>query len=116
RGRLSENAQNMIGQQKQRLCDGITGAAEAARAAAERLEEREDRSIAGYARTAADGLEQVRDYLAAADVNDMLDDVRGFTRRHPEWVLGGLFVAGLAMSRFLKADRRFGPRGRPPTG
>jgi hypothetical protein len=113
RGRLGERAQGVVQEQKQRLCAGIDGIAQAARAAAERLEEREDQSVAGYARAAAGSLEQVRDYLQAADVRDMADDVRQFTRRHPEWVLGGLFVAGLAMARFMKADRPIEPRGLP---
>lgn len=114
KGRLAERASSLIRDQKDRLCTGLDGAAKAARAAAEKLEEEgQEQSVAGYARAAVGGLEQVRDYLRAADVNDIADEVRQFTRRHPEWVLGGLFVAGLAMARFMKADRPIGPRPLP---
>ena len=113
RQRITERAQGFVQEQKSRLCTGIDGAAQAARAAAEKLEESQDPTVARYARAAVGGLEQVRDYLQAADVSDLAADVRRFTRNHPEWVLGGMFVVGLALARFMKADRPIGPRGLP---
>ena len=74
------------------------------------LRERGDDGVAAYAATVADGLEGARDYLRDADVGELLSEGRRFTKRHPEWVLGGMFVAGLAVARFLKADRPGGGR------
>ncbi len=114
RGHATERAREVFDQQKRQLCGGIHDAAEAARAAADKLEEKQDHSVARYARLAGDGLDQVGQYLEAADVRDMTQSVSRFTRRHPEWVIGGMFLAGVAIARFLKADRHIGPRGRPP--
>ena len=115
RGRITERAQGIVDSQKERFCKGIDDAAQAAHAAAERLEERDDPTVASYAHAAARTLEHARDYLSAARVDDLMDDARGFARRHPEWILGGMFVAGLAVARFLKANR-MASRGRPPHG
>ena len=35
----------------------------------------------------------------------MVDHAADCARRHPEWALGGAYVAGLAIARFLKASR-----------
>ncbi|HEX6986109.1 MAG TPA: hypothetical protein VF170_12080, partial [Planctomycetaceae bacterium] len=46
-------------------------------------------------------------WLRSKDAGEMVRGCGEFTRRHPEVVLGGLFLAGVALARFLKAsDRR----------
>ena len=104
-GKAADRARQFADTQKGRLAGGLDDAAAAARAVVDKLGERDDDAVARYARTAADGLESARDYLHNADVSELLDGAKRFTRRHPEWVIGGLFVAGLAAARFLKADR-----------
>ena len=108
--------QGMAGDQKNRVAGTIDDLCKAAQAAVDRLEEQNDPKIAGYARTAADSLGGVRDYLQHAEISDIMDDASRFTRRHPGLVLGGLFIAGLAASRFMKADRPYQARGRLPHG
>src|SRR5687767_2230449 len=46
RQRMADRAQGLIQEQKSKLCAGIDGAAQAARAAAEKLEESEDPTVA----------------------------------------------------------------------
>ena len=104
RGKLNERVRGFAGEQKKRVAGGVGDASAAARAAAEKLRERDDATVAGYAEAAADQLDRVRDYFEHADVGDLMRDAAGVTKRHPEWVLGGAFVVGLALSRFLKAD------------
>lgn len=112
RQKLQEMAQDGKG----RTAGIFDDLSKAARAAVDTLEERNDHRIASYARTAANSLEQVRDYVRHADLSDLADDAGRVTRQHPGMVLGGLFVAGLAVSRFLKADRPYASRHRPPHG
>jgi hypothetical protein len=116
RGRVGERARSVLDQQKQSLCKGLDDVAQAAHAAADGLEERDGQAIAHYAHMAGDTLERVRDYVDSADVREIAENLRAFARRHPEIILGGMFVVGLAVARFVKADRRFEPRGRPPQG
>lgn len=81
---------------------GIFGSA--IRAAAQSLEEDGQTSVANYAEMCADQLENTADYLRERRLSDMYHDANGFARKHPEIFLGGLFVAGLAAARFLKAS------------
>ena len=114
-GALSDRTQQLADAGKSRAAAGIQDIVRAARAAADALEERNDPTVAGYARSLADSLDQAGGYLQNADVSDLWREVNTFTRRRPEWVVGGAFVVGLALARFLKADRR-GPQRRdhPP--
>ncbi len=96
------------------MCSGVNDAASAARAAAEELRRRDDPTIAGYAEAAADQLERVRDYLQNAQLSDLGREAASLMRSRPEWVLGGAFVAGLAIARFLKAGKHGGMQGDGP--
>lgn len=116
RGQITQRAREMLDQQKQQLCQGLDHVVQAAHAAARSLEERDSAGVARYAHMAGDSLERVHEYLCAAGVDDVAQDARQFVRRHPEWVIGGLFIAGLALARMIKADRPIGPRGRLPHG
>jgi hypothetical protein len=92
--------------QQDSLAQRCSAYAEAARAASQKLGEGDGNMLAAPAQRAADGLEQLSGYLKNKDPMDLLGDVEAFARRRPEIVFGGLFVAGLAAARFLKASRR----------
>jgi len=77
----------------------------AIRKASSKLHEEQHDSIASYVDAAAEQLDRYRRSLESKDVGELLDDAQDFTRRHPEVVYGGLFVAGLAAMRFLKASK-----------
>lgn len=93
-------------QGKQRTVEELSHLSAAARAAAQTLREQQDVRIAGYADGLADQIERVTSYLRDKRVQDMARDVRQMARNHPALVMGGLFVAGLALARFLKATDR----------
>jgi hypothetical protein len=91
-------------QQKAHLADELSHLGSAMRGAARQLrEEREDR-VADYAEVAAEQVVHGAEYLRRRDLAGLLTDVESFARRRPEVFLGGLFVAGLGISRFLKAS------------
>ena len=98
-----------IAKQKETLAEKVGEYAKAAHAAAERLQADDGNMLAEPTGRAAEQLERFSGYLRERDAMDLLDDLEGLARRRPEVVFGGLFVAGLAAARFLKASRR-GPR------
>jgi hypothetical protein len=112
--RISERVKNesagYVNKRREGLAGEIGKFSLAARDAAERLDNEGDPTIATYAHKAADVMDEAKDYLANRDLSAIGRDVADLTRRRPEWVLGGLFIAGLAASRFFKAsadrDRR----------
>lgn len=48
-------------------------------------------------------LENLASYLASRDLATMTDDARAFARRRPPLFLGGMFVAGIGIARYLRA-------------
>lgn len=114
---LQGQVTQLVGDQKAKAADQIDGFAGAIRKAAQSLHEENDEALAGYADGAASAVEQARDYLRDREPADLFRDLGGFIRRRPEWGLGGLFIAGLAAGRFLKASHNASaPSGSSPGG
>jgi hypothetical protein len=63
-----------------------------------------DDSVARYMERAAQGVERMATYLDEKDVNQILHDAREMARRRPEVFVGGLFIAGLMLGRFLRSS------------
>ena len=80
----------------------------AIRKAAEELD-KNDEPAARWAFSAADRLDETSDYLWNRDTDELLRSAEGFARRHPEVVLGGMFLAGMGLARFFKATREPAP-------
>ena len=63
-----------------------------------------DDSVGRYMERAAQGVERMAAYLDEKDVNQILHDAREMARRRPEVFVGGLFIAGLMLGRFLRSS------------
>jgi hypothetical protein len=59
--------------------------------------------IAGVVTTAADQAERIASYLRTTDAREILYTVEDMARRQPLIFLGGAFLLGAAVSRFIKA-------------
>jgi hypothetical protein len=72
-------------------------------------------AIANAAETAAEQAERVATYLRDTDARQIISNVEQAARRQPILFLGGAFVLGVAVSRFMKAaggdrqDAGYGP-------
>ena len=68
----------------------------------------ENETLASYVDMASDQLKRFADEIRQRGVADMLDDVHNFARRRPVVFIGGAFLIGLGVARFLKssAERR----------
>lgn len=91
--------------QKDWVGEEVQHVGNAIRSAANHLHETEDDRVADYVEMAADQLDCTANYLRKRDVGGLVDDLGGFARRRPDVFLGGMLVAGLGISRFLKASR-----------
>lgn len=107
---------DMLDQQRQRVAAQVRTAAEAARRAADRFREDHDDNIASVIQTFGTEVNRLGDYLDRQDLNGLWRDAQSFARRRPELFLGGMFVAGLALSRFLKASTDQGPTDQGSAG
>lgn len=89
---------------KSQLGERIHGYGSSIRRAADKLRDEDDPNIAHYADVVADKLDQAADYVQSRDPGMILRDVERAARRRPEIFFGGMFLAGLVLSRFLKAS------------
>jgi hypothetical protein len=76
--------------------------------AADKLKKEDHETVGCYVEAAAEQIDRLRQTLEQRSVQSVLSDAQAITRRHPEVVYGGLFVAGVALMRFLKASHRDG--------
>ncbi len=90
--------------QKTRLSEHAAHYSHSTRAMAEKLREEDDANLAGYADSVAVQLDRAAGYLRERDLGGMLEDIEDTVRRRPEVFFGGMFIAGMAFARFLKAS------------
>ncbi len=57
-----------------------------------------------------------REHDAENGVSDMMDDVAAFARRRPALFIGGAFLIGLGVARFLKSSSESVAPSTSPTG
>jgi len=60
---------------------------------------------AEFGHKVADRVEQTAQYLRTRDVRGIVNDAENYARRSPAVFLGGAFLLGIAVSRFLKSSR-----------
>jgi uncharacterized protein YjbJ (UPF0337 family) len=99
----------MVGQQKTRAAERLTGLAGALRQAAGNLQNDESMGIGRAADSAAGQIDRLAGYLRDRDLGDLVHDAETMARRHPDVFLGATFLSGLLLARFLKssADRGY---------
>lgn len=83
----------------------VRDAANAAKAAARDLRERDQAMLAGWADMAADNMSHAAQSLDGRDIGEIFSNVENFARRQPAVFLAGVALAGFAAARFAKAAR-----------
>jgi hypothetical protein len=106
-GGIKQNVTSRVDEQKNRAADGLGGIAGAIRNAGNELRT-ENEALASYVDMASDQLRRFADQIREKGVADMLDDVQRFARRRPALFIGGAFLVGLGMARFLKSSAERG--------
>ena len=102
--RLMEQGQNAVAQQKECVAGECEVFGAAVREAAHKLEEEGHEKVACYAEACADEFDRAAKYIRERDFAKLYDDASCFARKHPEVVLGGMFLAGVAIARLMKAS------------
>jgi hypothetical protein len=102
-GGIQQRVTSRVDEQKNRAADGLGGIADVFRSAGNELRN-ENETLASYVDTASDQLRRFADNIRQRGIADMLDDVHAFARRRPALFIGGAFLIGLGVARFLKAS------------
>jgi hypothetical protein len=105
-GGIQQRVTTRVDEQKKRAADGLGGIADVFRSASNELRN-DNETLASYVDLAGDQMRRLAEHIRQRGVADMLDDVHAFARRRPALFIGGAFVLGIGLARFLKssADR-----------
>ena len=101
-GGIKQNVTARADEQKNRAADGLGGIANVFRTAGNELRN-DNEAVAAYVDMASDQLKRFADQIRQKGVTDMLDDVQDFARRRPALFIGGAFLVGIGIARFLKS-------------
>jgi hypothetical protein len=100
---LRGEAERVANAQKQRAAKRIHGVGWAVQKGAGLLHAGKADAVAGYVDMAAQAAEQASRYLEENDLARIAEDVGKLVRKYPAVAMSGLFLAGLALGRFVKA-------------
>jgi hypothetical protein len=102
--RGTEQVKSQLANQKHEASQRMVPVQSALRETGQQLRKQGQGSVAGYADQAADQVERFSGYLRETDVDEIMDEVRGFARRRPGVFLGGTVALGFLATRFLKSS------------
>ena len=99
-----DQVNQLVSRRKDQAAERLGGLAGALRDTAHKLQEQDVDGFGQYADRAAEQVEKLSSYLKDHDLQGFVRDTETFARRHPDLFLGGTFLAGLALARFLKSS------------
>lgn len=102
-GQVRDEAQRMLDERKGRAASQLQTMSGTAGRVAHALRAVKADAVADYADTTGDALDRVAKLVESAELSDLTERAGDFARRHPAWVIGGVFAAGFVAARVLKA-------------
>jgi hypothetical protein len=102
-GGIQQRVTSRVDEQKNRAADGLGGIADVFRTASNELRN-ENETLASYVDMASDQLRRFATQIRERGVGDMVEDVNQFARRRPALFIGGAFLLGVGLARFLKSS------------
>src|SRR5918993_5938166 len=105
---VKQRATAQLESQKGRATDGLAALAHAARQTTQQLRSDQHDTVAQYMDRAAEQLERFSTTIQNKDVGELLREAQQLARRQPALFIGGSFVAGMMLVRFLKSSQRNG--------
>ncbi len=100
---VKHEGQDFLSDRKGIVAEQFANVSGVIRRAAEKLRDTDSEFIAGYVDRAADTVEGIGKYIENRDPRDVIEDAGVIARRQPLLFAGGMFLAGLAAARFVKA-------------
>jgi hypothetical protein len=107
-----DQAKSAVAARKDQAAEQLGSVAQAIRTTSGELRNQEQATVAQYVDKVADQVDRISGYLGERDVDQLLEDAENMARRQPELFLGGAFLVGLLLGRFIKSsgERRLARR------
>lgn len=110
-GQAGDKARDYAVQGKAKAYDALGQLSRMLEDAAGQVDEKLGSQYGQYARSAAGQVNNIADRLNAKDVDELVDDVRGFVRQSPGVAIGAAAAIGFVLARLVQAgidDQRRG--------
>ena len=108
--RLKEQALDKVStrldSQKSRATETLDSVAQALLVASQQLQDGDQNSVGPYVERLAHQVERVSGFVQDTNVEEVMDDIGQFARRHPGLFVGGALMLGFMGARFLKSSER----------
>ncbi len=104
RSEIRSRVKPMFDERKNRLAGRLMDTADVLRETGSKMEQKNQLGGGEYVRKAADRLTDYSGYLQNNDVDTIMRDVQQFTRERPWLIMGGAFILGATLARFMKAS------------
>jgi|GEM_PF-3242165 hypothetical protein len=102
--RAGETLKSTLDSQKGKAAEGLTSITEALHQTGESLRSSGQDRVGEYAETFASQVDRFTNYLRDTDLEQIRYEVTDYARKNPTMFLGGAFLLGVAISRFLKSS------------
>ena len=102
--RGGEQVKSQLANQKHDASQRLTPITVALRETAQQLRKQGQAPVAGYADKTSDQVERFSGYLRETEVDEIVDQARGFARSRPAIFLGSAVALGFLGARFLKSS------------
>jgi hypothetical protein len=103
-GTIKEEAERLFEEQKGKAAAKVTRYGKVIHQAGHALRAVKADGLAEHVDSAGDAVEGMTDYFKERNLAQVIEDVGEVARRHPGMMIGGMFLSGLALARFLKAS------------
>lgn len=102
--RGGEQVKSQLANQKHEAAQRLVPIQTALRETAQQLRKQGQAPVAQYADKTSDQVERFSGYLRETEVDEMVEEARGFARSRPALFLGGALTLGFIGARFLKSS------------
>ncbi len=103
--KAKDTVKSQLSTQKEKAVSTLGNFTDALHQTGDQLRQSGQGAFGGYADTLADQVDRAVAYLRENDIDDLTAQVESFARRQPALFIGGAFVVGVALARFLKSSQ-----------
>jgi hypothetical protein len=103
--KAKDSVKSQLSSQKEKAVSTLGNFTDALMQTGEQLRQSGQGVFGGYADNLADRVDHIADYLRQNDIDDLTAQVEDFARKQPALFIGGSFVLGVALARFLKSSQ-----------
>jgi hypothetical protein len=103
--KAKDTVKSQLSSQKEKAVSTLGNFTDALHQTGDQLRQSGQGVFGGYADSLADQIDRAVSYLRENDIDDLTAQVEGFARRQPALFIGGSFVLGVALARFLKSSQ-----------